>query len=370
MGTIPAPPGIIPDFNNPPRDNSPLVLTIVFMTLAIIAVVMRLFTRIVLLRSFGWDDATCTIAMVFGIAFAVSNFALVSIGLGVDLWNIPFGQFDLIAWARWLYVQDLVYSLVMGFIKISILLLYFRLFQVHGAIKWIVWSSIIYVALYTIVGDLVTIFACKPLNTLWDGLQYGKCLNTSAVGIALATLQISADVIILAIPVPIVLGLQAPLKQRLAVMSIFGAGIFVTAASCARLAYLVQALGDPTAELYATTSVLNFGNWSIIEMYLAIVISCMSSFRAFLSKGPPWVRSVSTRRSRISDSMETRERQYHPQKRPLKKASTSGESAETGGSSDPYQTTHSFEYKFGPEDQGLEQPSFPRANKRDSEAFV
>ena len=113
----------------------------------------------------------------------------------------------------------------MGFIKISILLLYFRLFQVHGAIKWIVWSSIIYVALYTIVGDLVTIFACKPLNTLWDGLQYGKCLNTSAVGIALATLQISADVIILAIPVPIVLGLQAPLKQRLAVMSIFGAGI-------------------------------------------------------------------------------------------------------------------------------------------------
>ena len=126
---------------------------------------------------------------------------------------------------QWMYVQDLVYSLVMGFIKISILMLYFRLFKVVGMIKWFIYSTIIYISLYTIVGDLITIFACRPLNKLWDNLPYGECLSSDAVGLALASLQITADVFVLAIPVPIILRLQIPLKQKLGVMSIFSAGI-------------------------------------------------------------------------------------------------------------------------------------------------
>ena len=113
----------------------------------------------------------------------------------------------------------------MGFIKISILTLYFRLFKVVGVVKWLIYGTIVYVVLYTIVGDLITIFACRPLNKLWDGLPYGWCMSTAAVGLALASLQITADVFVLAIPVPVILGLQLPLKQKLGVMSIFGAGI-------------------------------------------------------------------------------------------------------------------------------------------------
>ena len=56
VGTVPAPPGIIPNFIDPPRDSAPLILTIVFLTLSLVFVSMRLFTRIVLLRGFGWDD--------------------------------------------------------------------------------------------------------------------------------------------------------------------------------------------------------------------------------------------------------------------------------------------------------------------------
>ncbi|MCJ1284572.1 hypothetical protein MMC26_003905 [Xylographa opegraphella] len=297
VGTVPAPPGITPNFIDPPRDSAPLILTIVFLTLSLIFVSMRMFTRIVLLRGFGWDDATCLIATIFGIVYAASNFVLVSHGLGTDLWNIPFGGFDLIAWARWTYVQDLVYSLVMGFIKISILMLYFRLFKVVGVVKWLIYGTIVYIILYTTVGDLITIFACRPLNKLWDGLPYGWCMSTAAVGLTLASLQITADVFVLAIPVPVVLGLQLPLKHKMGVMSIFGAGIFVTIASCVRLACLVQSLNDPANALDATTSTVSFAIWTVVEMYLAIIVSCMSTVKPFLYKVRPWVREISTRHS-------------------------------------------------------------------------
>ncbi|MCJ1389993.1 hypothetical protein MMC18_002851 [Xylographa bjoerkii] len=312
VGTVPAPPGITPSFINPPRDSAPLILTIVFMTLSLIFVSMRLFTRIVLLRGFGWDDATCLIATIFGITFAASNFMLISYGLGTDLWNIPFGGFDLIAWARWTYVQDLVYSLVMGFIKISILMLYFRLFKVVGIVRWLIYGTIVYIALYTIVGDLITIFACRPLNKLWDGLPYGMCLSTAAVGLALASLQITADMFVLAIPVPVILGLQLPLKQKLGVMSIFGAGIFVTIASCIRLACLVQSLNDPANALDATTSTVSFAIWTVVEMYLAIIVSCMSTVKPFIYKVRPWVREISTRHSQYSKPSNTLEKQLSP----------------------------------------------------------
>lgn len=167
---------------------------------------------------------------------------VVSLGQGLDLWNIPLGEFDRMAWARvdevlasavvhsltvhqWTYVDDIAYSFVMGSIKISILLLYSRLFQVRSAVRWCIVSTIIYIILYTLIGDLVTILACKPLDFLWNGLPHGKCLNVSAVGIALASLQITADVFVLAIPIPVVCMMQLPRKQKIGVIITFGAGI-------------------------------------------------------------------------------------------------------------------------------------------------
>ena len=64
VGTVPAPAGIIPNFIDPPRDSAPLILTIIFLILSLIFVSMRLFTRIVLLRGFGWDDGTLSMSIL------------------------------------------------------------------------------------------------------------------------------------------------------------------------------------------------------------------------------------------------------------------------------------------------------------------
>ena len=124
---------------------------------------------------------------------------------------------------------------------------------------------------------MIIIFACRPLNTLWDLLETGTCLSTADTATALASLNIVADVFVLSIPVPVVLGLQLPMRQKLSVLSIFGAGILyvchhpvnpssadlcsVTIASCIRLYLLIQDLNHPDETVNATMSTLDFGIW-------------------------------------------------------------------------------------------------------------
>jgi hypothetical protein len=240
VGFIPPPPGVTPNFVDPPRNNIPFNSTLVTLVLAMVFVSIRFVANIFIVREFGWDDASCLLATAFAIAYAVSNFELVHLGMGIDLWNIPFEQFDITAWYRWNYVQDLIYSFVIGFVKVSILLLYLKLFKVKKTVRVLVFGMITVIALYTIIITFLTIFACHPINKLWDLLPGGYCLNSAAVGIALGALQIISDFVILGIPVPIVFSLQLPTPKKIAILIVFASGIVVTIASCVRMAILIQ----------------------------------------------------------------------------------------------------------------------------------
>ena len=86
---------------------------------------------------------------------------------------------------------------------------------------------IAFVAVFTFVGIFITIFACHPINTMWDMLPYGTCLDTASVGIAFAALQLFIDAVVLGIPVIPVMSLQLALDKKIAVMVVFLAGILL-----------------------------------------------------------------------------------------------------------------------------------------------
>lgn len=56
-GAVPAPPGLNANFVNPPDHTKQLLVQhIICITLATIAVGVRLFTRAAITRNLGWDD--------------------------------------------------------------------------------------------------------------------------------------------------------------------------------------------------------------------------------------------------------------------------------------------------------------------------
>ena len=82
---------------------------------------------------------------------------------------------------------------------------------------------------------VISIFACVPLARSWDKTVKGGCVTTSPWWFAYAGLNISTDIFIWLLPMPLIRRLQAPWRQRIVLMLIFSVGaLCVIAAARAR----------------------------------------------------------------------------------------------------------------------------------------
>ena len=66
-----------------------------------------------------------------------------------------------------------------------------------------------------------TIFQCIPIAASWNKEISGNCVNSDATWFSYAVINILTDVIVLALPIPLVLRLHLSLRNRLLLCGIF-----------------------------------------------------------------------------------------------------------------------------------------------------
>lgn len=64
------------------NSNALIIVTAVFLGTSLVAVGLRCFVRLSIVRAFGHDDALMVMAMLFNVAFAVCTFLNASSGAG------------------------------------------------------------------------------------------------------------------------------------------------------------------------------------------------------------------------------------------------------------------------------------------------
>ncbi len=136
----------------------------------------------------------------------------------------------------------IIYPILMLFAKISILLLYYRLFKPNKVTSKIVWATIALVVAYNIAIILTYTFLCIPSKGNMDMLKGGQCARVdrdtgdarqTSPAIVSSAFNVFTDVIILVLPMPTVWKLQLPIRQRIAVMGIFATGaLYVMVRPC------------------------------------------------------------------------------------------------------------------------------------------
>ena len=110
-----------------------------------------------------------------------------------------------------------------GTTKISILLLYIRIFSFRKT-KTISQLVMAAAAAWTIAFFFGTLFQCFPITALAEPMYKRRCIDTAAFWYAGSITDAVLDFIILVIPIPIVLSLQLPWKQKAAVLFMFLCG--------------------------------------------------------------------------------------------------------------------------------------------------
>ncbi|KAF2025555.1 hypothetical protein EK21DRAFT_76162, partial [Setomelanomma holmii] len=131
-----------------------------------------------------------------------------------------------------------LFSLASGFIKMSILLFYRRLSarSVSPTFRWTLRITIAVIGVYTIIFVFVTVFMCSPVSAFWAsqdiknlGTDYSyKCANEGAEIVA------NGDFIAASLPAALCWNLQMPLRQKVALYSVFAVSYVVVALGAVR----------------------------------------------------------------------------------------------------------------------------------------
>ncbi|KAI0128995.1 putative integral membrane protein [Xylariales sp. AK1849] len=257
------------------RNHDLVVVSFVFTTLAMIVVLLRLYTRAIVLKRLGSDDLLMCGAMVTSICFFITVFFQIKYGLGETADPTKIVHF-LIS----IYCTVTLYNLTQTLYKLSMTLQSYRLFTtpmgrriMKGVLAWI--------TLCGLMSFCCSLFYCFPIAKAWDDTIPGSCANRSNVIYSIAGFNIFNDLILLCIPAPFILTLQIEKKQRIILVSIFASGLFTTIVSIVRLKSLYDSMSRPAEEQPITG--VDIAMWSQLEINVAIMMGSVPSLKSFLS---------------------------------------------------------------------------------------
>lgn len=115
---------------------------------------------------------------------------------------------------------ECVYCATVGVIKISILLMYSRIFPTRE-FRIAAYILGIIVVSWVIAINFVSVFQCVPIEKTWNPTMLGHCIDLKVSFIGNAVPNILTDIAILSLPTRVVWKLHATLTHRLSVIVVF-----------------------------------------------------------------------------------------------------------------------------------------------------
>ncbi|KAI5864004.1 hypothetical protein GGS23DRAFT_478008 [Durotheca rogersii] len=224
-----------------------IAIEVVCPALALIVVLLRVYIRIDT-KSFGWDDGLIVASMVLSIALAVGSIQVMKLlFIGIHYYDVPM-PFDPTDGLIWIYVVGAVYQPILTLVKQSVLVFLLRFSGVKSGVRYVVWGTIIFNTLLMVAIFFAVIFQCLPIEKNWRPMIDGYCFEQFKFGVAAACLTILTDVVAVALPFYIFLGLQINKNRKIALIGVFMLGIIVTVVSVVRLYFLAQNFHDTSPD--------------------------------------------------------------------------------------------------------------------------
>lgn len=125
--------------------------------------------------------------------------------------------------AKWLVVAEILYAWNLGWTKISILLMYYRIFRLPY-FKKMAWAVGTFVMVWVVIITFIFLFICVPVQKMWYPDIPGKCINQVATWIANAASTIFTDLVILIMPIPPIWRLTLAKREKIGITTAFGLG--------------------------------------------------------------------------------------------------------------------------------------------------
>ncbi|KAI4177643.1 MAG: hypothetical protein LQ343_000106 [Gyalolechia ehrenbergii] len=269
-----------------------IALTAFFLAIVIIVLALRIFTRVWLVHSFWWDDATIILAVLGTTIGAALDFVEVHYGFGTHqrfLTPHELEQFRKYTYGEWIQTfATLMWT------KVSICLFLIRIPQSRALKRPLQWAVAFLLFSNTILTVLL-IMQCQPLHAAWD--DDGRCLSLSAKeGIVLtqAVISVVSDFAFAALPIFFLWRTQIDVKTKIGLWVLMGMGV-ITGVFCL-VRTVINNQSFPTDESYG--GIVNWV-WRLFEVSFGIIAACIPTLRPFYTWVKKKYRGENTKESNI-----------------------------------------------------------------------
>ncbi|KAF2875136.1 hypothetical protein BDV95DRAFT_309446 [Massariosphaeria phaeospora] len=278
-------------------------LAVGFMIVPVILVSLRLWAKWLSARRMALDDHLAIAALFVSITCCLLQLTTAvhgHLGQHQPLYSDGTPIMDdpgLIFFEKTKFALNMLGIVGLGLIKASILIYYKNIFTTRP-FRYAVYGMLTIITIWTAGYFFSHLFTCYPITVFIEPYYGNKCVNQVPMFLSVAISGTIIDCIILAMPIPVILGLQLPLKQRIAVMGILLLGAAVCAVSIARVIALFEVAGEylrhPNDVIYYTAPVFF---WINIELSLAVVSACLPTLRPIWTHFRPEVKRLPTHSS-------------------------------------------------------------------------
>lgn len=140
---------------------------------------------------------------------------------------------------------------------------------------------------------MLEIFACMPIQKIWNPWIEGRCLKIHTIDITTATINAASDLSILILPQYFIWNLHMSLKKKLGVSAIFLIGVlWVQEVVSSYVAYeVIRACVSSTVRIYYATKIPHskditydmsiMSHWAHSELFSGILAMCLPAFPKF-----------------------------------------------------------------------------------------
>ncbi|KAI1123035.1 hypothetical protein F5Y10DRAFT_286548 [Nemania abortiva] len=234
-----------------------------------------------------------------GVGAAIAAVAIISVGLRFytryyKRAGIEYSPADVL-FTKINFIATVFYFAITSTTKLSILLLYNRLFSVSDSFRRQIIALCIAVIGYGLGATIANLLSCIPIKYTWiNNLEDSRfCFNYNVFWFATGIAEAVLDIFIIIVPIRVVAQLQLNLRKRIAVGSVFLVGVFVIVSGILKVVYgYVPGSRNPS---FSRTAI-----WTTVHSGTGIICACLPVFWALLVrlgnfKDWTWVRNLSSR---------------------------------------------------------------------------
>lgn len=196
----------------------------------------------------------------------------------------------MITW--WMY--RIVYVAALCFVKLSILY-FFKTIASHRTLRYVVNGTVVFVIVYSFGAIMAGILQCRNPADAWNVDAYFaqfdevpdpnapkvQCYDPSLLFTATAALNLFSDVVILLIPIPTLLSLSVPVRQKLALIGVFSIGLLAIVASSIRMRVMTLWAASPwNSAIYGNDLLM----WGQVEINSGIISASVPFLRLLFKR--------------------------------------------------------------------------------------